>query len=158
MKCGKVRRKLVAYLDGELGERQKKLIKEHLEVCDGCRKEAEILIRTSCLLKGWKGVQPSSDLEAKFWQKVFSEEKRYLSPRPILKMPRAVFSTVLLGVLAAGILLGVFIEKTLSWRTARFWEEEYVSSSGLDSFQDFPSGSLCEAYFNLTFKEEESSP
>jgi len=72
-------------------------------------------------------------------------------------MPRVVLSTVLLGVLAAGILLGVLIEKTLSWRAIRFGEEEYVTFSGLNSFQDFPSGSLCEAYFNLTFKEEENS-
>jgi len=157
MKCEKVRRRLVAYLDGELGERQKRLIKEHLEVCDGCRKEVEILIRASCFLKGWKGAKPSLDLEAKFWQKVFSKEKRPLSPWPILKMPRVVLSTVLLGVLAAGILLGVLIEKTLSWRAIRFGEEEYVTFSGLNSFQDFPSGSLCEAYFNLTFKEEENS-
>ena len=51
MRCKRIRKKLAAYLDGELDERQKALVKRHLLECAKCRKEADLLGRISYLLK-----------------------------------------------------------------------------------------------------------
>lgn len=152
MKCKIVRQKLVAYLDGELRGRQKLLIEEHLSRCDRCREEAGLLIKTSNFLKNWQHVEPSGRFEAKFWRRVSSKEERYPLSQPILRrLTGLALPAAIAACLTAGVILGNFVGRTVSSEAVRLeGEEYYVSSAGLDSFQDFPSGSLSEAYFNLT--------
>jgi len=155
MKCKIVRRKLVAYLDGELRGRQRMLIEEHLSRCDKCKKEVDSLVKTSNFLKNWKSIESSEGFEANFWRRVSSEEKeRYPLSQPILRrLTRLALPAAIAACLTAGVILGNLVEKTMSSRAVSSWEEEYVVSIGLDNFQDSPSGFLSEAYFNLASEE-----
>jgi len=151
VKCRVVRRKLVAYLDGEVDEKQKMLIEGHLNQCDGCRKEINLLTKTSQFLKSWKRIEASEDLEANFWKKVSLEKERYFLPQPILRWLTPIALPVsIAAVLIVGVILGNFVGEFTSSQSANLWEEEYVSLSGLDSFQDFLPDSVSEVYFNLT--------
>ena len=43
MQCRKVKDQLSAFLDGELPPREAEAVKAHLDVCDKCRTERELL-------------------------------------------------------------------------------------------------------------------
>ncbi|GAG94337.1 unnamed protein product [marine sediment metagenome] len=45
--------------------------------------------------------------------------------------------------------MGGSVEKIIPSQTVKLKEERYLTSIGLDSFQDLPTGSLPEIYLNL---------
>jgi anti-sigma factor RsiW len=64
MNCSKALEELVAYLDGELGERAAAQVKRHLELCPACRLEAEKLGATAGLLGNIADIEPSAGFTA----------------------------------------------------------------------------------------------
>jgi len=150
MKCKRIRRKLVAYLDGELREKQELSIKEHLTKCRQCKKEADLLSKSFCLLKGQEHLKPSEDFLANLWERIYSLEERQLLPQAIFgRLVHAALPAAVAAVLIIGILVGSSVEKIIPSQTVKLKEERYLTSIGLDSFQDLPTGSLPEIYFNL---------
>jgi len=150
MKCKGIRRKLVAYLDGELEEKQKLSIKEHLTKCGECKKEADLLNKSFYLLKDQQRLKPSQDFEANLWERIYSLEKRQLLPQAIFgRLVHAALPAAVAAVLIIGVLVGSSVEKIIPSQTIKLKEERYLTSIGLDSFQDLPTGSLPEIYFNL---------
>lgn len=155
MKCKRLRRKLVAYLDGELREKQKLLIKKHLSQCAECRKEAHLLNESFCLLKGQDYLKPSEDFLANLWERIYSLEKRQLLPQAIFgRLVHAALPAAAAAALIIGVLVGSSVEKIIPSETVKLEEERYLTSIGLDSFQDLPTGSLPEIYLNLASAEE----
>ena len=152
MKCKKIRKKLVAYLDGELGEKQKLLIKRHLLECAECRKEVDLLSRTSCLLKNQPRIKSSLDFDVNLWRKINSLEKREITPHPLKRVAYIILPAAVAAALIIGVFMGNLVEKLTPSQNVNTpnLEEEYLSSIGLDSFEDFPPGSLPQAYFSLT--------
>ena len=155
MKCKRLRRKLVAYLDGELREKQKHLIKKHLSQCAECRKEAHLLNESLCLLKGQDYLKPSEDFLANLWERIHSSGERKLLPQAIFgRLVHAALPAAVAAVLIIGVLVGSSVEKIIPSQTVKLKEERYLTSIGLDSFQDLPTGSLPEIYLNLASAEE----
>jgi anti-sigma factor RsiW len=156
MKCKRVRRKLVGYLDGEVEEKQKVLIEGHLKKCSECKKEADLLNKSFCLLKDQERLKPSEDFLASLWERVrSSEEEKQLLPQATferlfhLLLPAAVAAALIIGVV-----VGNSVEKIIPSQTVNLREEKYLTSIGLDSFQDLLPGSLPEVYFNLATASE----
>lgn len=52
MKCEDLRELLVAYADRALAETEAGQVREHLDSCEGCRREAELLQADAALLRG----------------------------------------------------------------------------------------------------------
>ncbi|MCK4618140.1 zf-HC2 domain-containing protein [Candidatus Aerophobetes bacterium] len=155
MKCKRLRRKLVAYLDGELREKQKHLIKKHLSQCAECRKEAHLLNESFCLLKGQDYLKPSEDFLANLWERIYSTEEKQLLPQVIFgRLVHLILPAAVAAVLIIGVLVGSSVEKIIPSQTVKLKEERYLTSIGLDSFQDLPTGSLPEIYLNLASAEE----
>jgi len=155
MKCKRLRRKLVAYLDGELREKQKLLIKKHLSQCAECRKEADLLNESFCLLKGQEHLKPSEDFLANLWERIYSTEEKQLLPQAIFgRLVHLVLPAAVAAALIIGVLVGSSVEKIIPSETVKLEEERYLTSIGLDSFQDLPTGSLPEIYLNLASAEE----
>jgi len=153
MRCKRIRKKLAAYLDGELDERQKALVKRHLLECAKCRKEADLLSRISYLLKDQPRIKPTLSFEADLWKRIYSLEKEETTKKETtLYLLKWATYIILPAAVAAALIIGVFGEN-LGEKIASFesisLEEEYLSSIGLDSFRDFPPGSLSQAYFSL---------
>jgi len=151
MKCKKIRRKLVAYLDGELNEKQRLLIERHLSECIECRKEINLLSETFYLLKNERHIAPSENFETNLWRIIYSAKKEKVTPYFLRRMTYIVLP----AAVATALIIGVFRENLKerfipSQRISVSMEEEFLSSMGLDNFQDFPPGSLPHTYFSLT--------
>ncbi len=69
MKCKKIQKKLSAYLDTELKEKETRIISEHLEKCLECKKEFIALLQQDEFLKQIEAIEPSFDFSTTFWQK-----------------------------------------------------------------------------------------
>ena len=112
MKCRKVRKKLVPFLDGELPAEQAKPVREHLAVCQACGAEAELLASTLGLAvqRAHKSTPPAApqDFISRFWEKerrqpaAASRETRRLVPRkPVWSPVRGIRARyAIAGVLA----------------------------------------------------------
>ncbi len=72
MECKKVKRKLSAYLDNELNNKEKQFIYEYLQNCEFCQNELNSLLQQDRYLKQLDSIEPPSDFVLKFWQKVKS--------------------------------------------------------------------------------------
>jgi len=155
MKCKRIRRKLVAYLDGELREKQKLLIKEHLTKCRECKKEADLLNKSFCLLKDQQRLKASENFEANLWEKIYSLEERELLPQAIFgRLAHLILPAAVAAALIIGVVVGSYVEKIIPSQTVKLEEERYLTSIGLDNFQDLFPGSLPEIYFNLATTPE----
>jgi hypothetical protein len=73
MKCRRVRKKLVVFVDGDLAPPDAEAVGRHLEGCERCRSEAEILCSTLDLAvqrEDEKTVPPPpGDFVSQFWQR-----------------------------------------------------------------------------------------
>jgi hypothetical protein len=62
MTCWRIRRKLPGYLDGALGAEEHAPVREHLEVCEDCRRELERYRQLSMLMSRVERATPPADL------------------------------------------------------------------------------------------------
>ena len=155
MRCKKVRRKLGAYLDGELKETEKKLMEEHLKKCVDCYQELTLLSQLSQTLKKWKEVKYSDEFEANLWQSLsYEKEKKFSFQNAFRWTEQFLLPVGIAIILIAGV---VFLNDFLSekfYPQAYDLEEEYFTLSALNSFQDIPPDSLSEVYIDLISEGE----
>lgn len=88
MRCLKVQRKLSAYLDGELKEKEKGIISFHLNQCPDCQEEFTTLTGQDSIFQKAEAIEPSPYFRTKFWEKVRTAEEPtqvILLKLPILK-------------------------------------------------------------------------
>ena len=64
-----------AYADGQLPEKDRRRVANHLETCDLCRKEYAVIRSIDRLLGGGEDLTPSPGFAAGFWEKVAATEK-----------------------------------------------------------------------------------
>lgn len=101
MKCPKIRKELVAYLDGEASARQTETIEAHLAICKSCRKELSALKGCLVLLRKAPQIAASENFYKRLRKKIDGHRipsRRRLSPQ--------LFYLV---SLAASLLIIVFI-------------------------------------------------
>lgn len=72
MDCEKIRSELVAYLDGELGDRAADEVRSHLERCPACKLEAEQLLAAGTALDEIADIEPSPDFTARTVQRAMA--------------------------------------------------------------------------------------
>jgi len=128
MECNEVQKKLSPYLDRELDRGQLKRIEDHLQGCDRCLKEFELLKKADTCLKGI----PREDLSKEFHRKLVQELEALSMPydnaayrrRPIRLVEKMMdhFSTL-------------FRRRKGPWT--------------MDAFDDFPPWSLGHVYLKL---------
>jgi len=122
-----VRERLSAYLDGELSAGERREVAAHLEVCEECRRELDVLTRLDAVLGRLETAAPPQ-----------------LAQRVLERLqPRRRYWWQSLA-LAASLLLGIVLGGTL----ARDFYPYQAATSGsgedlaLEEFNDFPQGSL----------------
>jgi hypothetical protein len=76
MKCRKVEKLLSDYLDGEVKEKEKELIRAHLSECPACRKEFEFYKKSEELIRLKIKEEPLPG----FWERCWPELKAKLEP------------------------------------------------------------------------------
>lgn len=149
MNCNFVRKKLVAYFDGEIDHFTSLKIQEHLEHCEECRKEADILKRLWNLME--KDIVPESSPDLA--DRIISEiEKRKLSlmhPTFIQKHPLAIWVAFAIVAVIAGVVLGAILgdKITHDYKYADYFYKQ--ESIGEDLFNDITGDSPAGIFVQL---------
>lgn len=73
MHCDEAKKIIPVYLDGELGQEETRLVKEHIASCAACQKEQHALERSWKMLGEWQNIEPAPGYVSRFWIKVSSE-------------------------------------------------------------------------------------
>jgi len=107
MKCSKVHRELIFYLDGELSQEKTGTISRHLGECAGCRGFLELLKEQMQLIENEK----RPEVSPYFFTRVSArlDEDRQSTSVPATRkgwLQPALFTVLLLAGMAGGILLG----------------------------------------------------
>lgn len=111
MRCRKVRSFLSAYSKGELGDRRKLTISEHLSTCSSCRKEESVYRSMNTASAEIPQLKVANDFNTKLLTRVAQERfaqtrtKAYL-PKPA---PRAAWGMAIPAVVTAFLLVFVGI-------------------------------------------------
>lgn len=76
MKHQKIKELISAYIDGELGEEEKKQLEEHLSGCEECRNELEEMRNLEEVLNKMKPKKPSKEIWDMYWSSVYNRLER----------------------------------------------------------------------------------
>lgn len=90
MKCKKVKRMISLYMDGELKTDHEKKLFEHLETCESCQKEKDLLECINQMLLPPKEIQPSPHFLFKVKQKIISPKTMDYYTASLLKYLKPV--------------------------------------------------------------------
>jgi predicted anti-sigma-YlaC factor YlaD len=153
MKCSEIRKKLSAFLDGEVSEEEKYLISEHLKLCDLCRKEFEALTQVSEILEVIDEVQVSPFFIIRLKQRIIEQKSRSRARFPFVEWIRKVAVPVTAtALIMLSFLIGSHLGKAMYQEQAETTyglEDEVVYTLGVSSVGEFPEGSLGWAYNNV---------
>ncbi len=72
----KIKALLLPYLEGKLGEEERKMVEEHIKVCKECREEIEKYENIEEGLKMMKLKQPSKEVWDNYWSSVYNKLER----------------------------------------------------------------------------------
>lgn len=159
MKCKKVRKKLLLFLDRELPEKRMNKVQNHLNGCSDCSKHLDMLSNIWNVSGELERIEPSPYL----WNKISLRIAEYDSSQNLFStffetiaryaVPATVTVVFLAGILA-GIHLGSFPNsqksKTFGLNSEVSAREKFIRSSYLDSFDSLPSESIGGVCLALT--------
>jgi anti-sigma factor RsiW len=159
MKCARIRKKLTAFLDGEVSEEEKRQISIHLEFCDRCRQELVELTQVADALSLIETAQVSPYFTARLKQRIADEKPRrhiYWSLREIIR--RAVIPVTAAVLVIFSFVLGHSLGKAICQTkitSALKAQAELTNLMGISSFDRLAEGSLTKTYLNLVSGEEQ---
>lgn len=136
MKCKRAKRRLSAFLDDELKEKEREGIKTHLKGCPSCARELEALSSSWDILLKLETVEPPAYLIQRTMAEIATGKGKIAWWQEIFLRPAPVLATILIGLLTGG-----FLGQSLYSNNSAD-DDEFASSICLDSFADFPQGSV----------------
>jgi predicted anti-sigma-YlaC factor YlaD len=148
------RKKLSAFLDGELPEEDRLRITEHLSLCEECRREIDRLTDVMNVLGEAPSVEPSpwflTDLKRRIREDRIGDESRV----PFLERVKRLWSPLIPAGATALLALSLFIGNIMGrviYPTAVHAGTSAISETllGSSAVEDFPEGSLGDAYADL---------
>lgn len=104
MICLKVQKKLITYLDNELGQKERTKIEEHLSSCSLCSEELNNLSRVFDAFSLYEEIEPSPHFGNLIRQRIVSQQKRSVSFIEIFKfaikkpLPKIAVLLLLIGL------------------------------------------------------------
>lgn len=153
MTCSEIKRKLSAFLDGEVTEKEKQIISEHVNTCDLCRKEFEALSHMSEVLEVMDEVQVSPFFVTRLKQKIVDQKVKSNVRFPFVEWIRkAAVPVTATALIILSFLVGSNLGRTMYQEQAETTygvEDEVAYTLGVSSLDEFPDGSLGWAYNNL---------
>ena len=149
MKCSEVKRKLSAYLDGEVSDADRKEIAEHLKTCEDCQEELAALSSVSDALVLLGGIEVPPYFMTRVRQCISDEAKAI----PFLERIRSIAVTAATAIAVIGALfIGNQFGRTLYHSITGKGTPATAQASdvfGLGAFEEFPDGSLSDIYNEL---------
>ena len=149
MKCSQVLNKLSAYLDGEISEKEKKLIEDHLNTCKKCSAELASFAELNNTLKIVKDIEIPAYFRTHVKQRI---KDQTLIRVPFLeKIRRVVFPISVTAALVISLLFGNFIGRSLFQNVTEVSTQESSEIAGVfgfSSLSEFPEGSLSDVFYD----------
>ena len=158
MKCDKIGKNLLAYVDGDIPGKKRHAIQKHLKDCEGCSG------RLKYLSKIWRVSFEHEKIELSpyFWSTLSSaieeyENRQALSSSPVKLIPRYAFTLAAVVILLAGVFVGVYLgdfSDTQGIVASRqelkiSTQEQFLNDIQLNSFDNLPQTSLGSIYVGL---------
>jgi len=155
MKCKKARRKLNAFLDGELSVREADRVRQHLEACEQCAEELRALERLNGLLQLLPSPRFAVGLVAAIRRRAEGQLEVNRRPAAIAGLlPERVVTAVAAALLmAVGLLAGGLMGSSISAaEVAQLRAQAQMAEAdlGLGSLGAAPPTSVAAAYLELT--------
>jgi anti-sigma factor RsiW len=154
MRCRAIQRKLSAFLDGELSEKQTARITRHLSRCTACAQEA------ASLSSVWEALGESQEIVPSpyFWTHLSARIAQAEEGRFSLGGMWGTLNRLLIpatGIIASvvGLWLGGMLHNLYERPSER--REQVASVLHVDALDDFPSESIGLAYMELVSAQEE---
>ncbi len=150
--CPQVKRRLSAFLDNEVSEKEKFYISEHLKSCVNCQNDLERLSEVSGLLDLVEEVEVSPYFMVRLRQRIAEEKSKRVVWLPLLEWRKRIFVPVGIALLFfIAVLGGNYLGHWLNQRVEKAVElnEEVANVAGITSLEDFSEGSLVDAYAGL---------
>jgi len=154
MSCTNIRKKIKAYCDGELPAGEATAVKNHIEDCPACSREAAALARTWELLLELPPVREAPDCIPATMARILDDEEHTLSQK-ILRWLFPVPATAATAALVIGLFIGIGLGRVIS--AAYLDRLEPDSALYLEVFQDVPPQSIGDAYMKINYAMEEQS-
>jgi anti-sigma factor RsiW len=154
MSCTNIRKKIKAYCDGELQAGEATAVKNHIEDCPACSREAAALARTWELLLELPPVREAPDCIPATMARILADEESTLSQK-ILRWLFPVPASAATAALVIGLFIGIGLGRVIS--TAYLDRLEPDSALYLEVFQDAPPQSIGDAYMKINYATEEQS-
>ena len=153
MKCDVIRKDISAYIDGELSGNENSIVETHFQKCPDCKRIFNEFTAQSKALREVAEIEPSPDFDVRFRAKVTKQDRRIPLaaewPSLIFSPARLVFASIILGVLVGGVIGRITFTHYLSSTPTK---NMYFERFSLYAFNDFPRGSLGNAYLTLSTK------
>lgn len=149
MKCSEVKRRLSAFLDGEIPGAEEREITEHLNICRDCQEELTALSRVMDALGVLEGMEPPPYFITRVRQCVREEGK----PAPFLERIRSIaISFATAAAVVVSVLIGNQFGRTLYQSVTPVAASETAEMGdifGFGTLEEFPDGSLSDIYNEL---------
>lgn len=159
MRCRKVTRRLLAFLDGEIGEREKERIARHLKTCGVCGEEAKTLSSLWTLLdEGKETITPSPYFWNKLEQRIaHAERDANVFGKLWERLNRAFIPAAVTAALIIGLFIGTrlgevvysSIANTINPENLSLAQEAMNQSLSLNTLDNFPRESIGGVYTTL---------
>ena len=147
MKCSEIRKKLSAYLDDEVTDKEKKILSDHLDNCLECRNELQELRGVNKGLQGVGTMEVPPYFFTRLKQRIADQEQCVPFIERLRRFALPGF-TVVLTLLA--LVMGNTMARTIYQGIA---ESEHTTETanvfGIDAFDDYPQGSVSDIYNEL---------
>lgn len=156
MRCAVAKRKISAYLDGELPQEEVAGLLEHLNSCEQCKKEKELLESILEVVDFDKGteVKAPAYLFTKIQQRITEQEavKTYFSIRQLVRLISfenpVVIRVSLIIILIISSLIGNFLGKKIIAEEHEL-NQEIKTVLAINMLEETPENSFTSAYNEL---------
>lgn len=159
MKCFEIKKRIPAFFDGEVSEKEKFYISEHLKTCHECQNEVENLSQISNILDLVGEVEISPYFISRLKVRIDEEKNKsilsgfFINWRKRLMFPLGIAALFLIAVFGGGYLGRLLKHRGTGKDTVL--AEEIARVAGVASFEDFPENSLFSDFNNLLTEGEE---
>lgn len=153
MKCSQVKKKLTAYLDGEVSEKEQQIISEHMKSCTACRQELEALAAVSRTLDEVVDVEVTPYFRVHLTTRLRDEKADEKKPFSFLEwirratIPVAAAALFLFSIVAGGQLGRTMYQATAQTTQAQAAEIDYIA--GISGFEEMSGVSFSAIYEDL---------
>ena len=156
MNCRNAKKKIRAFLDGELPCSEQEILKKHLNTCPECSQEADSLSKIWELLLELPEEKDVPDLVPGVLDRISRQEQKGFFPGRIMEWAavfKPSFAAATVAAMMIGFVMGAGIVESLStdYRDAEMTEDSFY----LDFLSDLPESSISKAYISLINEEGE---